>query len=91
MKELYVPIEREVQYGTDFDTARNIRFFNITKWVVDKSENSLEKLVNVYEVLSNEDCNISLVFHRTCEKTNVYLAVTNTKNANNCMLLCLRY
>lgn len=42
LKELYVPIEREVQYGTDFDTARNIRFFNITKWVVDKSENSLE-------------------------------------------------
>lgn len=83
LKELYVPIAREVQYGTDFDTAHNIRFFNITKWVVDKSENSLEKLVNVYEVLSNEDCNISLVFHRTCEKTNVYLAVTNTKNANN--------
>ncbi|MBU5431305.1 helicase HerA domain-containing protein [Intestinimonas sp. MSJ-38] len=83
LKELYVPIERKGQYGTDFDTAHNIRFFNITKWVVDKSENSLEKLVNVYEVLSNEDCNISLVFHRTCEKTNVYLAVTNTKNANN--------
>ena len=83
LKELYVPIERTVEYGADFDTARNIRFFNITKWVVDKSENSLEKLVNVYEVLSNEDCNISLVFHRTCEATNVFLAVTNTKNANN--------
>ena len=83
LKELYVPIARQVEYGTDFDTARNIRFFNITKWVVDKCENSLEKLVNVYEVLSNEDCNISLVFHRTCERTNVYLAVTNTKNANN--------
>lgn len=83
LKELYVPIERTAEFGTDFDTARNIRFFNITKWVVDKSENSLEKLVNVYEVLSNEDCNISLVFHRTCEKTNVFLAVTNTKNANN--------
>lgn len=83
LKELYVPIERQVEYGTEFDTARNIRFFNITKWVVDRNENSLEKLVNVYEVLSNEDCNISLVFHRTCEKTNVYLAVTNTRNANN--------
>ena len=83
LKELYVPVERTAEFGTDFDTARNIRFFNITKWVVDKSENSLEKLVNVYEVLSNEDCNISLVFHRTCEKTNVFLAVTNTENANN--------
>lgn len=83
LKELYVPIERQVEYETDFKTDQNIRFFNITKWVVDKGENSLEKLVNVYEVLSNEDCNISLVFHRTCERTNVYLAVTNTKNANN--------
>ena len=83
LKELYVPIERDVEYGTSFDRARNIRFFNITKWVVDKSENSLEKLVNVYQVLSNEDCNISLVFHRTCEATNVYLAVTNTQNADN--------
>lgn len=83
LKELYVPIEREVEYGASFDMARNIRFFNITKWVVDKSENSLEKLVNVYQVLSNEECNISLVFHRTCEATNVYLAVTNTLNADN--------
>lgn len=82
LKDLYVPVKREAEYGgTDFDTARNIRFFNITKWVVDKSENSLEKLVNVYQVLSNEDCNISLVFHRTCETTHVFLAVTNTRNA----------
>lgn len=26
LKELYVPIERELEYGTSFDTARNIRF-----------------------------------------------------------------
>ena len=83
LRELYIPVVREAEYGTQFDTNRNIRFFNITKWVVDKNENSLEKLVNVYEVLSNEDCNISLVFHRTCETTKVYLAVTNTKNADN--------
>jgi DNA helicase HerA-like ATPase len=83
IKELYIPVERNTEYGTAFDAERNIRFFNITKWVVDKDENSLEKLVNVYEVLSNEDCNISLVFHRTCETTKVFLAVTNTKNADN--------
>ena len=83
LKELYVPIEREFEYGTSFDTARNIRFFNITKWVTDKNENSIEKLINVYQVLSNDDCNISLVFHRTYESTHVYLAVTNTQNANN--------
>lgn len=83
LKELYVPIERELEYGTSFDTARNIRFFNITKWVTDKNENSIEKLINVYQVLSNDDCNISLVFHRTYESTHVYLAVTNTQNADN--------
>ena len=83
LKQLYVPVVRTAEYGENFDASRNIRFFNITKWVVDKDENSLEKLVNVYEVLSNEDCNISLVFHRTCETTHVYLAVTNTQNADN--------
>lgn len=83
LDELYVPIERMIEYGRNFDSARNIRFFNITKWVVDKNENSLEKLVNVYQVLSNEACNIALVFHRTCTAANVYLAVINTQNADN--------
>lgn len=83
LNKLYVPIEREFEYGTSFDTARNIRFFNITKWVTDKNENSIEKLINVYQVLSNDKCNISLVFHRTYESTHVYLAVTNTQNADN--------
>lgn len=80
IKELYVPIENKVEFGTDFQESYNIRYFNITKWVVDKKENSLEKLVNVYEVLSNEDCNIALVFNRTETNTEVYLAVVNTKN-----------
>lgn len=80
IKELYVPIENKIEFGTDFQESYNIRYFNITKWVVDKKENSLEKLVNVYEVLSNEDCNIALVFNRTETNTEVYLAVVNTKN-----------
>lgn len=80
IKELYVPIENKVEFGMDFQESYNIRYFNITKWVVDKKENSLEKLVNVYEVLSNEDCNIALVFNRTETNTEVYLAVVNTKN-----------
>lgn len=83
IKELYVPVDRKAEYDKAFHVDYNIRFFNITKWVVDRNENSLEKLVNVYQVLSNEDCNISLVFHRTCETTNVFLAVTNTRNAEN--------
>lgn len=83
IKDLYAPIENGIEYDTPFMPNHNIRFINITKWVKDKTENSLEKLVNVYEVLSNEECNIALVFNRKMEKTNIYLAVTNTKNAHN--------
>lgn len=83
IKALYLPIEQSAVYDTDFDADHNIRYFNITKWVSDKKENSLEKLVNVYAVLSNERCNIALVFNRTQTNTNVYLAVVNTDNADN--------
>jgi ATP-binding protein len=83
IKELYVPLENSAEYNEDFNPVYNIRYLNITKWVTDKRENSLEKLVNVYEVLSNERCNIALVFHRTENDTKVYLAVINTENAND--------
>ena len=66
ISELYTPIENSVEYDGKFDVAHNIRYFNISKWVTDKKENSLEKLVNVYEVLSNENCNIALIFDRKC-------------------------
>ena len=83
LKDLYLPIERNAEYGEVFSTEHNIRYLNITKWVQDKKENSLEKLVNVYAVLSNEDCNIALIFNRTQKETKVYLAVVNTANSDN--------
>ena len=84
LNELYVPIEREAEYnGQKLDLSHNLRYCNITKWVTDKKENNIEKLINVYQVLSNEDCNIALIFNRTCHETNVYLAVLNTANDNN--------
>ena len=83
IKDLYLPIKNEAEYGKEFDDAHNIRYINITKWVTDKKENNLEKLVNVYAVLSNEDCNIALVFDRKQNKTNVYLAVVNNKNSTS--------
>ena len=83
LKELYLPVKKDSEYVSPFDTAHNIRFINITKWVTDKKENSIEKLVNVYAVLSNENCNIALVFHRTQVKTDVYLAVVNVDNASD--------
>lgn len=83
IKDLYLPLNNEAEFGKEFDDAHNIRYINITKWVTDKKENSLEKLVNVYAVVSNDDCNIALVFDRKQNTTNVYLAVVNNKNATS--------
>ena len=83
LKQLYQPIDESAEYKRDFDAKYNIRYFQITKWVNDKKENSLEKLINVYEVLSHENCNIALVFNRTKTDTQVYLVVTNTNNDDN--------
>ena len=78
LKALYLPIKKEAEYDGPFDCHRNVRIVNITKWVTDRKENSLEKLVNVYAVLSSEECNIALIFHRSQKKTEVYLAVFTT-------------
>lgn len=42
IRDMYVPVKREIEYDGSFSAAHNIRFFNITKWVTDKKENSLE-------------------------------------------------
>ncbi|MBQ5989317.1 MAG: DUF87 domain-containing protein [Oscillospiraceae bacterium] len=83
LADIYVPLQKDAEYERPFNPDYNIRYFNITKWVTDKDENSLEKLVNVYAVLSDEECNIALVFNRKYDKTEVYLAVVNTKNADS--------
>ncbi len=84
ISSIYYPVQPEAEFeGAKFDVSHNIRYFNITKWVIDKEEKNLEKLVNVYESLSNENCNIALVFHREIERTHVYLAVTNNQNADD--------
>lgn len=83
IKDLYIPVEKDAEYGEEFDPRHNIRYFKITKWVTDTKENNLEKLVNVYAVLADEDCNIALVFNRKKAGTDVYLAVVNTNNDTN--------
>ena len=83
LRDLYQPIDPSVEYQGGFDDSHNIRFMNITKWVVDPDEDSLEKLVNVYDVLADEDCSIALVFARTSSETSAYLAVANASNAGD--------
>lgn len=83
LRNVYAPIDPSIEYPTGFNAGNNTRFMNITKWIVDPSEDSLEKLVNVYDVLSDEDCNIALAFHRTGASTEVFLAVVNSDNASD--------
>ena len=83
IKDLYMPIHNAVEFDHEFNESYNIRYINITKWVTDKKENNLEKLINVYAVLSNEICNIALIFHRAYNKTDVYIAVVNMENADS--------
>lgn len=83
LRNVYAPIDPSIEYPTGFNGDNNIRFTNITKWIVDPNEDSLEKLVNVYDVLSDEDCNIALAFHRTGASTEVFLAIVNSDNASD--------
>lgn len=83
LRNVYAPIDPSIEYPTGFNADNNIRFMNITKWIVDPNEDSLEKLVNVYDVLSDEECNIALVFNRTSVSTEVFLAVVNSDNARD--------
>ncbi len=80
---LYRPVSAQVEHGEPFRAGHNIRFIAIEKWVTDAEENGIEKLVNVYDVLSNEACNIALVFNRTVKGTQAYLAVSDVTNADN--------
>lgn len=81
---LYTPIQNYIEYeNKPFNPDMNICYVKITKWVVDDTENSLEKLINVYEVLSEEKCNIGLIFHREHDKTDVYLSVTDLENSES--------
>ena len=81
IKDVYMP--EEISAYDDEILQKRICYFDITKWVSDKKENSLEKLVNVYQVLEDEDCNIALVFRRTVEKCFVYLGVLNNSDKSD--------
>lgn len=75
LNKAYLPVDVSME---NFDEDNRIRFFDISKWVTDTEEQSLDKLVNVYHVLSEEECNIALIYHRTKDKCQVTIGVVNT-------------
>lgn len=75
LSSIYQPVDTMPE---TFDEDNRIRFFDITKWVIDSEEQSLDKLVNIYHVLSGEECNIALIYHRTKTECNITMGVVNT-------------
>ena len=75
LKDFYCPVNLA---AVNFDPLNRIRYFDITKWVSFSDEQYIDKLVSVYHVLSAENCNVALIYHRAKEKCNVTLAVANT-------------
>lgn len=81
----YVPVKSEEEFRTD----NRVRYFDISKWVTDEKEKNMDKLVNVYQALANQDCNIALIYNRTIKESKVTIAISNVgesdvpANANN--------
>lgn len=75
--EVYTPVYSIQQ---EFNEENRIIYFDITRWVNDTEEKNIEKLVNVYQVLANVDCNIALIYDRKPEFCTVTMAIVNTGN-----------
>lgn len=73
MTTKYSPVSSTI----DINTENRIRYFDITKWVIDSEEIDVEKLINVYQVLSNQDCSIALIYNRDVLGCRVSMAVSN--------------
>ena len=81
VKDCYEPPKDE-ETGQDEETlctqANNrVMWFDITKWVEDPRENSIEKLSNVYQSLCSEQCAVALIYRRRKDTCRVTLAVAN--------------
>ena len=68
----YTPV-----FNNSFDMSNRISTFDITRWVIDAEEKNIEKLINVYEALANDDCSIAHIFDRTIKGSSVKMAVAN--------------
>ena len=73
---------RPISLGDEDDTNslnHRIRYFEITKWVTDPTEDNYDKLTNVFRTVSEDACNIALIYNRKKEGCRVYLAVVNNE------------
>lgn len=73
ISRLYLPVPEDL---SAFESKR-VCYFDITRWVTNKDEKNIDKLINVYQVLSDEDCAIALIYTRYPDKCVISLAVVN--------------
>lgn len=83
----YLPYVSEVykpfyDMKDSFSEENRITYFDITRWVNDTEEKNIDKLINVYQVLANVECNIALIYERKRECCTVTLAIVNTGKDN---------
>lgn len=85
LAKLYKPMPIIDKGESDDEGSLNnrIRYFEVTKWVTDPTEDNLAKLTNMYHVLSEENCNIALIYNRRINCTKVYFAVVNNNEDAN--------
>ena len=74
LKSIYTPVD----IGIIRKLYNRIAWVEIKQWVSDSSEDDLEKLASVYQVLRTEDCSIALVFNRKKDASQVYIGVVNS-------------
>lgn len=80
ISKIYSPIALETEDADDAISLNNrIQYFEITKWVTDPTEDNQDKLINMYHVLCEEECNIALVYSRKKSGVRVYLAIVNNE------------
>lgn len=80
LADVYYPLSFDF---ADFNEDNRIVFFDITKWVTDAEERSLDKLINVYHVLNEDNCNIGLIYNRTKDGCKVIIGLSNTSDSES--------
>ncbi|MCR5771712.1 MAG: ATP-binding protein [Butyrivibrio sp.] len=75
IRDVYTPV---YDIPETFREADRIVYFEITRWVNDTEEKNIDKLINVYQVLSGETCSIALIYDRKIDHCVVTMAIANT-------------
>lgn len=74
IQELYEPLKSDFSLKHE---PHRVAHFEITQWVIDPAEDSIEKLCSVYQTLSSANCSLALIYERSIKGCKVRLAVSN--------------